>query len=164
MGSGRTMALIGLRMMPTFPSSPLRFRTAGFPRYGSKAGLSVGAFPGGADRSAPRRGLHPTFASPALRLVLARSRGATRVARRHRASGPAALPQGPSLRSGLCCPALHAEQSVIRQATTLPMFRSRCGSTDARRILPLHIRWLCSIKCSMNKQGDVISMGTVACA
>ena len=30
-GSGRTMARSGLRMMPTFPSSPLRFRTAGFP-------------------------------------------------------------------------------------------------------------------------------------
>jgi hypothetical protein len=29
--SGRTMARTGLRMMPTFPSSPLRFRTAGFP-------------------------------------------------------------------------------------------------------------------------------------
>ena len=25
-------------MMPPFPSSPLRFRTAGFPQYGSKAG------------------------------------------------------------------------------------------------------------------------------
>jgi hypothetical protein len=43
--SGRTMARTGLRMMPTFPSSPLRFRTASFPQYGSKAGLSVGAFP-----------------------------------------------------------------------------------------------------------------------
>jgi len=29
--SGRTMARCGLRMMPPFPSSPLRFRTAGFP-------------------------------------------------------------------------------------------------------------------------------------
>src|SRR5262245_4785509 len=43
--SGRTMARSGLRMMPTFPSSPLRFRTAGFPQYGSKAGLSDSAFP-----------------------------------------------------------------------------------------------------------------------
>ena len=32
-------------MMPTFPPSSLRCRTAGFPRYGSKAGLSDGAFP-----------------------------------------------------------------------------------------------------------------------
>ena len=39
------MARTGLRMMPTFPSSPLKFRTAGFPRYGFKAGLSAGAFP-----------------------------------------------------------------------------------------------------------------------
>jgi hypothetical protein len=27
-------------MMPTFPSSPLKFRTAGFPQYGFKAGIS----------------------------------------------------------------------------------------------------------------------------
>jgi len=32
-------------MMPTFPSSPLKFRTAGFPQYGFKAGVSAGAFP-----------------------------------------------------------------------------------------------------------------------
>ena len=44
--SGRTMARTGLRMMPTFPSSPLKFRTAGFPRYGFKAGISDAAFPG----------------------------------------------------------------------------------------------------------------------
>ena len=44
--SGRTMARSGLRMMPTFPLSPLKFRTAGFPRYGLKAGRSGGAFPG----------------------------------------------------------------------------------------------------------------------
>jgi hypothetical protein len=98
------MALIGLRMMPTFPSSPLRFRTAGFPRYGSKAGISVGACPGEADRSTLRRGLHPTFASPAVRMAFAQSRSATRAQRRHRTSGLSALPQGPSLRSGLCCP------------------------------------------------------------
>ncbi len=40
--SGRTMARTGLRMMPTFPSSPLKFRTAGFPQYGFKAGVSAG--------------------------------------------------------------------------------------------------------------------------
>jgi hypothetical protein len=32
-------------MMPTSPRSPLSFRTAGFPQYGWKAGLSGGAFP-----------------------------------------------------------------------------------------------------------------------
>src|SRR5438034_8654835 len=40
--SGRTEARTGLRMMPTSPRSPLSFRTAGFPRYGWKAGLQTG--------------------------------------------------------------------------------------------------------------------------
>src|ERR1700681_4774626 len=43
--SGKAMARTGLRMMPTFPSPPLKFRTAGFPRYGFKAGISDEAFP-----------------------------------------------------------------------------------------------------------------------
>ena len=43
--SGRIEARTELRMMPTFPRSPLSFRTAGFPQYGWKAGLSGGAFP-----------------------------------------------------------------------------------------------------------------------
>ena len=34
------MARTGLRMMPTSPSSPLKFRTAGFPQYGFKASMS----------------------------------------------------------------------------------------------------------------------------
>jgi hypothetical protein len=37
------MARTGLRMMPTFPSSPLKFRTVGFPASGFKASLSDGA-------------------------------------------------------------------------------------------------------------------------
>jgi hypothetical protein len=50
-----------------FPRSPLTFRTAGFPRYGCKAGLSDGAFPAVAPlKSAPdmhiaTTGLHPPF-------------------------------------------------------------------------------------------------------
>ena len=89
------MARTGLRMMPTFPSSPLRFRTAGFPRYGSKAGLSDGAFP---------CGLRPSFAACVAGIVLALSRGCTALLRCRHASGMTALPQRPSLRSGLCCP------------------------------------------------------------
>jgi hypothetical protein len=42
---GRAMARTGLRMMPTFPSLPLKFRKSGFPRYGFKAGRSGRAFP-----------------------------------------------------------------------------------------------------------------------
>jgi hypothetical protein len=34
------MARTGLRMMPTSPSPPLKFRTVGFPQYGYKASLS----------------------------------------------------------------------------------------------------------------------------
>jgi hypothetical protein len=43
--SGRIEARTGLRMMPTFPRSPLSFRTAGFPQYGWKTGVSGGTFP-----------------------------------------------------------------------------------------------------------------------
>ena len=39
------MARTRLRMMLTSPSLPLKFRRAGFPRYGFKAGISGGAFP-----------------------------------------------------------------------------------------------------------------------
>ena len=38
------MARTGLLMMPTFPWPPLKFRTADFPRYGFKTGLSDEAF------------------------------------------------------------------------------------------------------------------------
>ena len=34
------MARTGLRMMPTFPSPSLKFRTVGFPQYGFKASMS----------------------------------------------------------------------------------------------------------------------------
>ena len=100
--SGRTMARTGLRMMPTFPSSPLRFRTAGFPRYGSKAGFSDGAFP---------RGLHPSFAASVARFYPRSGSRLRSSGRRRHASGMAALPQRPSLRSGLCCP---GPSSLIR--------------------------------------------------
>ena len=59
--SGRIEARTGLRMMPTFPRSPRSFRTAGFPQYGWKAGLSGGAFP-------DRQRLKP---APGMRLLTA---------------------------------------------------------------------------------------------
>ncbi len=43
--SGKAVARTGLRMMPTSPPPPLKFRTAGFPQYGFKASLSAGACP-----------------------------------------------------------------------------------------------------------------------
>src|ERR1700722_8192292 len=65
--SGRIEARIGLRMMPTFPRSPLSFRTASFPQYGWKADCPSGAFLG--DRRLkpapgiprPPSSLHPPF-------------------------------------------------------------------------------------------------------
>jgi hypothetical protein len=43
--SGGIEARTGLRMMPTFPRSPQSFRTAGFPQYGWRAGVSDETFP-----------------------------------------------------------------------------------------------------------------------
>src|SRR6202022_3885346 len=65
-------ARVGVRMVPTFPRSPLSFRTAGFPQYGWKAGFPSGAFlddqrlkpaPG---MRRPTSSLHPPF----VRLVV----------------------------------------------------------------------------------------------
>jgi hypothetical protein len=60
--------------MPTFPPSPLSFRTAGFPRYGWKAGISDGAFPM-RQRLKPAPGMrtlqhgwHPSFAHLVVRI------------------------------------------------------------------------------------------------
>src|SRR5450755_432684 len=100
---GRAVARTGLRMMPTFPPLSLKFRKAGFPRYGFKAGLSGGAFPSTASSSRRAVCLHPSCTSLPVASYLVLSRG-TRCAgappcKRHYA----ALPQGHSLRSKLCC-------------------------------------------------------------
>ena len=87
------MARTGLRMMPTSPSSSLRFRTAGFPQYSSKADISDRAFP---------HGLPPSFVAS---VILPRTEARLYGPECHRrSSGIPALPQGSSLRSGLCCP------------------------------------------------------------
>ena len=54
-GSGRTMARTGLRMMPTFPSSPLKFRTAGFPSTASRLAYQQVPSPQQRSRVAPSR-------------------------------------------------------------------------------------------------------------
>ncbi len=100
----------GLRMMPTFPPPPLSFRTAGFPQYGWKVGLSGSAFPRVAQVK-PAPGMSCTsrrFASalrasryPTLRPALCRN-GEFGIALPCEESSP--LPQRPSLRSGFYCP------------------------------------------------------------
>jgi len=57
------MARSGLRMMPTFPWPSLKFRTAGFPQYGFKAGMSDRACP--FDAACTSLGLPPSFVFPA---------------------------------------------------------------------------------------------------
>ena len=102
--SGKAMARTGLRMMPTFPSPPLKFRTAGFPQYGFKAGLSEGAFPARRPIVAPlwfasllRASRFQTCSSPLSVGAVVRLGAAI-------PATTVALPQGSSLRSGLFCP------------------------------------------------------------
>ena len=97
---GRTIARIELRMMPPFPWSPLKFRTAGFPQYGFKAGVSGGAFP--AARGLPQRSVCHRPSCTSLIALAPRSvpGNALRWCTSVRAAS-ATLPQGPSLRSGL---------------------------------------------------------------
>jgi hypothetical protein len=64
--SGRAMARSGLRMMPTFPLPSLKFRTAGFPQYGFKAGVSDRVCP--FDAACTSLGLPPPFVLPAARV------------------------------------------------------------------------------------------------
>jgi hypothetical protein len=71
--SGRIEARFGLRMMPTFPQSPLSFRTASFPQYGWKAGCPGGAFLGD-PRLEPAPGLRrppSSLHSPFVHFVVA---------------------------------------------------------------------------------------------
>ncbi len=100
--SGRAKARSGLRMMPTFPLPSLKFRTAGFPQYGFKAGRSDRAFPFYA--SSRRTVCHCPSCSP---LPSSDPRSVPGDVARWSTSVravAAALPQGPSLRSGLFCP------------------------------------------------------------
>ena len=136
-------------MMPTFPSSPLKFRTAGFPQYGFKAGVSAGAFPRMAPTVAPSRFASCLRAHRCKRDFSPLSVG-VRCALKHRhSSGYAALPQGPSLRSGLCCPdpstlmrphPTHSQAQCDFTALQLirPAFAVRCRLGDPRLVPCFH--------------------------
>ncbi len=65
---GRAVARTGLRMMPTFPPLPLKSRTAGFPQYGFKAGISDG--PSRVCAFFASGGLHPSFVYLAIRIAV----------------------------------------------------------------------------------------------
>src|SRR6202140_721039 len=93
--SGRAKARSGLRRMPTFPLPSLKFRTAGFPQYGFKAGVSDRAFPfepssRGQVGHCPSCSPLPSFDPRSVPGDVARWSPSVRAA-------AAALPQGPSL-------------------------------------------------------------------
>ncbi len=89
-------------MMPTLPPPPLKFRTAGFPQYGFKAGVSDGAFPFGANPSRQPVCLRPSCSPLAASYTPYCAGHVARLSTTVRADF-AALPQGPSLRSELFC-------------------------------------------------------------
>src|ERR1700680_2351734 len=78
--SGKAMARTGPRMMPTFPSPPLKFRTAGFPQYGFKAGIS--------DEACPAIGLPSSFVPTAFTVYSLLGVRDDAQVRHLRASGP----------------------------------------------------------------------------
>jgi len=97
---GRAVARTGLRMMPTSPPLPLKSRTVSFPQYGFKAGMSDGAFPAPTRSSRPLVCHRPSCSPLASSVPRSVPRDETRWNTSVRATS-AALPQGPSLRSGL---------------------------------------------------------------
>jgi hypothetical protein len=100
----------GLRMMPTFPPPPLSFRTAGFPQYGWKVGLSGSAFPHVAQVK-PAPGIPCASRRFASALRALRSHTLRPALCRNNELGStlpceelSPLPKRPSLRSGFYCP------------------------------------------------------------
>src|SRR3954447_6910235 len=146
--SGRIEARTGLRMMPTFPRSPRSFRTAGFPQYGWKAGLSGGAFPD-RQRLKPAPGIHllsPGLPSPFVHLsvkaVVPYCAGPLTMMM-HRLGGWVALrPRGPRSGPGYAVPVRPRLTGPIRPTrrhiATSPQgglyaMPSLCGSAEATR-------------------------------
>ena len=118
--SGRIEARTGLRMMPTSPRSPLSFRTAGFPQYGWKAGLSDGTFPGVTQlKSAPdirclTAGLHSPFVHLVVAAILPLRVGSADSIM-HRLGGWVVLrPRGPRSGPGYSVPVRHHLIGPIR--------------------------------------------------
>ena len=84
----------------TSPAPSLKFRTAGFPQYGFKAGISDAAFL----RQPSRAVCFRPSCSPRRHSTSVQSRsyplGEAPPCKQH----PSLYPRGPSLGSGLCCP------------------------------------------------------------
>jgi hypothetical protein len=146
--SSRAMARTGLRMMPTSPSPPLKFRTAGFPRYGFKASMSDRAFLNGVSvKPAPGiplqpLSLPPPFAHFGNRKVpgsVPRTTGSSmcRCSKGFRLSTPGVLGSGSSyavsFHHGLLRPHPSVPQARCDFASRLYAAPSLCGSASATR-------------------------------
>jgi hypothetical protein len=101
---GGAVARTGLRMMPTFPLLPLKFRRADFLRYGFKAGLSDGAFPSIARSSRRAVCVRPSCPSLAYRIPRSEPRDTARLDTSVRAVRPL-YPRGPRSGPGYSVPA-----------------------------------------------------------
>jgi hypothetical protein len=139
--SGMAMARIGLRMMPPFPSPSLRFRPVSFPQSGSKAGISDVAFLDTASRGWVQFAY--ALRAPAANNVVSSFRVEERgTPMHHRSSGPAALPQGSSLQSELCC---LGPSSLMRphapHSLSTPRFH-RCGLYEMPSLCGQNLRRL----------------------
>jgi hypothetical protein len=94
-------------MMPPFPPPPLKSRTAGFPQYGFKAGISDSAFPSTTWYSRRVVCVCPSCTPLPIRRILALSRG-TRCAGAPPFKRPSPLyPRGPRSGPGYSVPAHH---------------------------------------------------------
>ena len=124
--SGKAMARTGLRMMPTFPSPPLKFRTAGFPQYGFKAGLSEGAFPARRPIVAPSR-FASLLRAPRFQTCLSPLSVGAVVRWSAARATVVALPQGSSLRPGFSVPVPLRLIDPIRPSCGHISTSPRCG-------------------------------------
>ena len=103
------MARTGLRMIPTFPSPPLKSRTVGFPQYGFKASMSDCAFPNGVSvkpapgMPSPPFSLRPPFARRPLEGRPGSVSRSIQASPCRCAGGFPPNPRGPWLRFELCC-------------------------------------------------------------
>jgi len=88
--------------MPTFPLPSLKFRTAGFPQYGFKAGRSDRAFP--FDASSPRTVCHCPSCSPLPRQIPVLCRGTLRAGAPPFERPLPLYPRGPRSRPGCSVP------------------------------------------------------------
>ncbi len=90
-------------MMPTFPSSPLKFRTAGFAQYGFKVGFQSGPSLPNTDVSYSSS-LPPPFVLAVTDMYPRAGSKMPELAHTAMRAALPALPQGSSLQFGFCCP------------------------------------------------------------